>query len=78
MGNPDKRTTVGPCPTCNANNGPWYGEPGSVHCLRPGDSGRHVLRGDQATAWTHICWKPRDVPVLSPLEEAKRRLAGRP
>lgn len=71
MGNPNgQRQPTGPCSTCNANGGQWHGEPGSVHCLRSGDSGRHVTRGDQAAIWSNGCWQPVGVglPLTAVME----------
>lgn len=63
MGNPHNSQPRGPCSTCNANGGRWPGEEkqGSVHCLRPGDSGRHVIRGIERER--RVCWRPAAQPM---------------
>jgi len=64
MGNNAKQPhSRGPCATCDANGGTWYGEPGSVHCLRPEDSGRHVMRGPEPGC---LWWRPLGPPVPPP------------
>jgi hypothetical protein len=65
MGNPKKPISTGTCKSCNANGGLWHGEPGSVHCLRPMNSRRHGMRGDQSKG-TRSCWQPVTQPL--PLE----------
>lgn len=73
MGNPSKVRSHGPCKTCNANGGLWHGEAGSVYCLRPMDSHRHVMRGDQARSEQN-CWQPvtQPLPLDAVLELVRR------
>lgn len=74
MGNPNRSREMGHCATCNANGGLWHGEQETVHCLRPLDSHRHVMRGDEATTWTHTCWQPVTQPLpLAVVMELVRR-----
>ncbi|WOB10224.1 hypothetical protein [Piscinibacter gummiphilus] len=74
MGNPNRTQQNGPCRTCNANGGLWHGEPNTVNCMRPMDSHRHVMRGDQATRWTNPCWQPvtQPLPLDAVLELVRR------
>lgn len=63
MGNANRIVIQGPCKSCNANGGKWGAEADTVHCLRPYQSSRHVIRGDAATIQTHSCWAPVTQPL---------------
>ncbi len=74
MGNASRIIIQGPCKSCNANGGLWFGEPDSVRCMRPMQSSRHAIRGD-AARHHNSCWRPVTQPL--PLEDVMQLVKRR-